>query len=147
VLSCIGGITVGPEPVEVGTPALAQATSGIPAPPADAPVMAPGQRVHRSFGWIEIMTFSRSDQNQYSIFSVEFRVRTEENSVAFDSSRMFRLVADGFPREPDSAGIFFIDIESAKESKVTFHVRGRPRVVYLQFGTGKSEHSFLRWPD
>src|SRR5688572_2295798 len=67
VLTCIGGIAVGPEEaVRIGTPALAQATSGIPSPPADAPVMVPGQRVRRSYGWIEIMTFDRTERDQDS---------------------------------------------------------------------------------
>ena len=68
VLACIGGIAVGPEAVRVGTPALAQATSS---PPADTPVMVPGQRVRRPFGWIEIKTFDRTEGDP-SVFKVEF---------------------------------------------------------------------------
>lgn len=149
VLTCIGGIAVGPEAVRIGTPALAQATSGIPSPPADAPVMVPGQRVRRSYGWLEIMTFDRSERDQDSVFRVEFRVRNESSSeINFSGQGQFRLIVDGVPRSPaESSDRLNVEAESAEDGYVTFRVGGKPRVVHVQVGTGDSGRSFLRWPD
>jgi hypothetical protein len=151
VLACIGGIAVGSKEVTVGTPALAQATSGIPSPPADAPIMVPGQRVQRPFGWIEISTFGRSEQDQNSIFTVEFLVvNASSQAVVLNFSDETRLITDGIPRAPAEISphsVIRVQTESAMEGNATFRVRGRPGIVYIQFGTGKTGRSFLRWPD
>jgi hypothetical protein len=148
VLACIGGIAVGPEAVRVGTPALGQATSGLSSPPADTPVMAPGQRVKRPFGWIEIKTFD-STEGDPSVFKIEFQVVCESSPVNFDPMNEFRLIVDGVPRSPAEShpGSTYVRSESAEDGNVIFSVHGQHRVVHVQFGTGSSGRSFLRWPD
>jgi hypothetical protein len=148
VLACIGGIAVGPEAVMVGTPALAQATSGLSSPPADTPVMAPGQRVKRPFGWIEIKTFDRTEGDP-SVFKIDFLVVSEASAVGFSADNEFRLIVDGVPRSPaaSSPSSMLVRGESAEDGQVVFRVHGQHRVVHVQFGTGSSGRSFLRWPD
>jgi hypothetical protein len=136
-----------------GGPALAQGAGEGNAIPPDAPIMRPGQRLQRPRGWVEITTFNRSFQQreQESVFKLEFTYLNEHSrDVQLKARDASRLVADGVPRAPvqwfpDSV---YVPTESAQDCSVTFRVRGRPRVVHVQFGTGDEDgRNYLRWPD
>ena len=145
-LVCFGGITLGPKAVTIATPALAQATSGMPLPPDNAQVMVAGQRIRRPFGWIEIRTFGRSEQSDNSIFDVNFLViNTTEEEVTLEIRNLMRLVADGIPRTPakmtcpasEHSYSLHVATESAEFCNARFSVHGQPNLVHVQFGTGE----------
>ena len=151
MLAGLGSLWAHPE---AGGSALAQgARDDDTAPPADAPIMRPGQRVQRDHGWVGITTFNRSyaPRQQESVFTLQFTFLNEHSRETTLRGRdIARLVTDGVPRAPvqwfpDRANI---PPESAQECSLTFRVRGRPGVVLVQFGTGDEiARSFLRWPD
>jgi hypothetical protein len=127
-----------------GGSALAAST-----PPEDAQPMSPGQRVRRPYGWVEIRTFNRSQKSADTIFEVEFLMINESaESIRSDLSNFVRLIADGIPRAPSSWQVSADKVlpDSAEYCNVKFTVRGRPRAVYVQFGTEDSGLTFLRWP-
>lgn len=118
-------------------------------PPDDAQPMSPGQRVRRPYGWVEIRTFNRSQKSADTVFEVEFLMINESSeSIRSDLSNFVRLIADGIPRAPSSWQVSADKVlpDSAEYCNVKFTVRGRPRAVYVQFGTEDSGLSFLRWP-
>jgi hypothetical protein len=132
--------------------AFAAQTGGPPSPPADAPVMAAGLRIARPYGALEIATFSKSEKEETTEFAVELLVRNETGSsdTHFSANDSLRLVADGVPIAPyttqDGCCGLDVKIESARYDGATFSARGRPRVVFLQIGTGDQGRTFLRWP-
>jgi hypothetical protein len=134
-----------------GGAARAQDASARWEPPddADAPVMRPGQRVRRPSGWVEVTTFNRTNGRNESVFSVSYLFLNDgSRDVSVNAANLVRLVTDGIPRAPaEYKGYSSVPAESALDFSATFRVRGRPRVVYLQFGTGDVERSYLRWPD
>jgi hypothetical protein len=119
------------------------------APPDDAQPMSPGQRVRRPYGWVEIRTFNRSQKSTDAIFEVEFLLINESaESIRSDLSNFVRLIADGIPRAPSSWQVSADKVlpDSAEYCNAKFTVKGRPRAVYVQFGTEDSGLNFLRWP-
>jgi len=96
--------------------------------------------MQRSFGWIEITTFGRSEQDQDSVFNVEFMIiNGSSRDMDYQPVDEIRLIVDGVPRAPREtvpSGYVTVNTESAIDGKAIFRVRGRPRDVYVQFGTG-----------
>ncbi len=152
-LTCMSGLAVSLATSGFGAPAFAQAGSSTPSPPQDAPIMRPGQRVRRPVGSVEIMTFGRTERDQVSFFKVEFLLRNETNKrLQFKVRDFVRLLADDVPRAPDETSPAWpsdlvVESESAEYAGATFSVRGRPRVVYLQFGSSNDGRTYLRWPE
>jgi hypothetical protein len=135
----------------VGSPALAQAAPSLPPPPDDAPILSPGQRVQRPFGWAEIRSYNRSQKDGDTAFDIDFLLINEsaQRLSNLQLQDLVRLIADGVPRAPFSrqpSSYFDIEGESAEYCNAKFSVRGQPHVVYIQFGTGDAGRSFLRWP-
>jgi hypothetical protein len=145
--TCIG--EVGDLNFESELRIFTESASAAPTPPEDAQPMSPGQRVRTPFGWVEIRTFNRSQKSADTIFEVEFLMVNEStDSIRSDLSNFVRLIADGIPRAPSSWQVSADKVlpDSAEYCNAKFTVRGRPRAVYVQFGTEDSGLSFLRWP-
>jgi hypothetical protein len=115
--------------------------------------MHPGLRVKRPFGEVEIRTFTRSEKDQDTLFTVEYLIRNEgSKEISFPEWDSFRLIADGVPRAPDRMSPggccgLAIRADSAEYAAATFSVRGQPNVVILQLGTSTDGHTYMRWPE
>jgi len=147
-LVCIGVIAGGLDAVRIPIPNFIAGASGAPAPPDDAAPLTPGQRVRRPFGWVEIRTFNRSQKAGDTVFEVEFLLINDSSEpINADLSSFVRLIADGIPRAPSSWQVSSNKVlpDSAEYCNTKFTVRGRPRVVHIQFGSEDSGLSFLRW--
>ncbi len=141
------------EPMKPGNVAVAQSISGVTPTADDVPILSPGQRVRRPFGSIEITTFRRSTSEKEAVFDVEFLVRNESRkAVKIELGDYVRLSADGVPRAPARTTPAYpysleVALESAEYASVSFRTRGQPNTIILQFGTGESPRSILRWPN
>jgi hypothetical protein len=145
-IGVIGGSYVG----RISLPILVDSAFGAPAPPGDAVPLTPGLRVQRPSGWVEIRTFNRSQKSTDTVFEIEFLYINESSAtVRLDLSYFVRLIADGIPRAPSSWKISSEKVlgNSAEYCNAKFTVRGRPRVVHVQFGSEDEGLSFLRWPN
>ena len=122
-------------------------------PPADAPLLRPGDRVRMPNGRVMIETFNKSfaQRQQETTFTIRFIFHnTSTNGSRLETRDLVRLVADGVPRAPVEwfPGSATVPADSAQDGWATFRVRGRPRVVHVQFGVDeRSGRAFLRWPD
>jgi hypothetical protein len=151
-LTCIGVIAGGLDVLVVGSPVLAQPAPGISSSPDDEPLLRPGQRMRRPFGWVEIRTFSRSQKDGDTAFELEFLVINESRNTMrnFQAQNLVRLIADDVPRAPYSSEPDWpkdILPDSAEYCNAKFSVRGTPHVVRVQFGTVDTGRTFLRWPE
>jgi hypothetical protein len=147
-IACLGLVN-GLDMIGSQVPLLVDGALAAASPPDDASLMSPGQRVRRPFGWVEIRTFNRSQKSADTVFEVEFLAINESSeSVRLDLSNFVRLIADDIPRAPSSWQMSSREVlpNSAEYCTAKFTVRGRPRVVHIQFGTGDDGFSFLRWP-
>jgi hypothetical protein len=148
-VACIAMIAVA-SGAKIGIPVSAQAA--ILSPPADAPIMRPGQQVQVPFGSIEIRTFNRSERDGDSFFGIEFLlVNQSREGITINLRDYVRLIADGVPRAPaEASGNIYgvtVRMESAEYCTTKFRVPQRPNVVHILFGTGDEPHIFLRWPE
>jgi len=153
-VACISWVAVSLETSSLGAPAFAQAAPDMPSPPANAPIMRPGQKVSQSYGWLEVSTFSRSRDGNDSVFTIEFNVFNGSRAPILMDPGSVRLITDGLPRAPSTnAGFRVVASESVEERfAASFRIRGQPRVVFVQFvfvqfGGSGGDRSYLRWPD
>jgi hypothetical protein len=123
------------------------------APPPDAPVMRPGSKVRRQNSKVEVVTFNRAynSKTQQTTFNLQLVViNTKSKSLTLQAENIVRLVTDGLPRAPMKWFPAYANMpaESAQDCSLTFNVKGKPRIVHVQFGTDdEGGRDFLRWPD
>jgi hypothetical protein len=104
-------------------------------------------------GRVMIETFNKSfaQRQQETTFTIRFIFHnTSTNGGRLETRDLVRLVADGVPRAPVEwfPSSATVPADSAQDGWATFRVRGRPRVVHVQFGVDeRSGRAFLRWPD
>lgn len=147
VLMWIGGVACCPEAIRSSNSAFAQAP--VPSPPSDTPVMRPGQRLGREYGWAEIETFTRSESGKGEMFTVTIRIwNGSSNQINFEPDGSSRLITDGFPAAPIKSSPSYVSAPSETMGRfsVTFQTNEHPKLVFFQFGTGNGR-TFLRWPD
>jgi hypothetical protein len=120
--------------------------------------MSPGQRVQSRLGYVQIISFNRSQSEGNSVYRVDFTIyNARQETLEIYLPDYIRLVVDGLPRAPNevcksgySRGEMTLTVrpDSAEDCFATFRTSGQAHSVLVRFNTDPAGgHGYLRWPE